>query len=177
MNMQRIESPLASIAVSAIIALGLCSCASEQRSVTPVIVDDDYEMQPARENMPHIMAGKLAHAQAILEGLALGDFRQIEVNAQQLVDISRQAEWMVHDTPSYFAMSDNFRAAAEAMVIDARANDLAALSRDYGALTGSCIACHRYLQAERPTLDMPGRVSMLGPHNPPPATQRLSTRW
>ncbi len=159
--MQRMKHPLLAIVVVAIVAVGLMSCAGEQRSATPVIVDDDYEMQPARENMPHIMAGKLAHAQAILEGLALGDYRQIEVNAQMLVDISRQAEWMVHDTPSYFAMSDNFRAAAEAMVIDARAKDLAALSRDYGALTGSCIACHRYLQAERPTLDMPGKVSRL----------------
>lgn len=141
-------------------AAGMTSCKSEQKGSTPVVLNDEGDMAPPRDNMPQIMQGKLAHAQAILEGLALGDFRQIEVNAGELVRISQQAEWMVHDTASYFAMSENFRAAAQAMVDSARAKDLGALSRDYGALTGSCIACHRYLQAEKPTLDMPGKVSI-----------------
>jgi cytochrome c556 len=110
--------------------------------------------------MPSVMQAKLAHAQAVLEGLALADFRQIEVNAAALIDISQHADWLVHDTPSYASLSEHFRAAAQAMVDDAQRRDLAALSRDYGSLTGSCVACHRYLQAERPTLQMPGRVSM-----------------
>lgn len=141
------------------VVAGLQSCQSKDSTVTPVIVDDEGNMQPARDTMPRIMQSKLAHAQGILEGLALADFAQIEVNAAELVRISQQAGWMVHDTASYFSMSETFRAAAQAMVDDARRKDIAALSRDYGALTGSCVACHRNLQAERPTLDMPGRVS------------------
>lgn len=142
-----------------IIASASISCQSEKRA-PPLAVDEEYHTQPPRDTMPNIMQAKLAHAQALLEGLALADFGQIERNAFALVQISQQASWMVHDSPSYFAMSQNFREAAQAMVIDAQAKRLDALSRDYGALTGSCIACHRYLQAEKPTLDMPGRVSL-----------------
>src|SRR6202035_2186715 len=42
-----------------------------------------------------LMKKKLKHSQGILEGIALNDFDKIADNADQLIAISQQAEWVV----------------------------------------------------------------------------------
>jgi hypothetical protein len=142
-----------------LLAVLLCSCAGDKSGRT-LEVDDEYHVIPSRETMPEVMRAKLAHAQALMEALAMGSFPHISANASALVEISQRADWLVHDTEAYYALSENFRKAAQALNDDGQRKDLQAATRDYNALVASCIACHRYLQAEKPTLDMPGKVSM-----------------
>jgi hypothetical protein len=132
-------------------------------------MDDQYEVPPPRDTVPKVMQAKLAHAQAILEGLALADYSQIEVNASTLKSISREAQWLAHDSVEYFELSADFREVCDNLVLHARARNMQATVDDYAALTNSCVACHDYLRRRRQTKDMPGRVSMDGPQGRSPS--------
>lgn len=153
------------LAVSLIAALIGCANQSARQAEKPqpsIVMDDQYEVPPPRTNIPEVMHAKLAHSQAILEGIALNDFVQVEVNARDLRRISLGSEWLIMDTPSYHAYSESFRNVCDDLVNHAREKNLNAISADYANLTNSCVACHSYLRQERQFNDMPGRVSMSG---------------
>lgn len=155
--------------------LVLCGCAAESDrraarvdAAEPAITDDMHESAPRRDSMPAVMQAKLAHSQAVLEGLATSNFRQIELNAGDLQEISQRADWIVQDSPAYYSLSDEFRKVAGDLVLHARRQDLKAVTDDYARLTHSCIACHTYLRNERVTKDMGGKLSLLRPAAAPP---------
>jgi len=153
--------PLASV-------LALISCAHdanrrETQAPAPRVVepmDDQYEAPPPRDTVPKVMQAKLAHAQAVLEGLALADCDQVQSNAMALKTISQGGDWLVQESAAYFELSSQFRSACDDLINHAHSRDLNAVARDYGSLVNSCVACHSYLRRERQTKDMPGRISM-----------------
>lgn len=144
----------------------LLSCAHDRSAKTdntPRAVermDDQYEVSPPRDTVPKVMQAKLAHAQAVLEGIALADYAQIETNALDLKRISQGGDWLVQESATYFAFSAEFRAICDDLANHARAQNLQAATADYANLANSCVACHSYLRSERQTRDMPGRISM-----------------
>ncbi|HRP62170.1 MAG TPA: hypothetical protein PK400_02635 [Phycisphaerales bacterium] len=146
------------ILIASMIAAGLVSC-SQQRERLDVQEPHPREWPPPLMDMNDVMHAKLVHTQAIVEGLAIGDLRQVRLNAEQLQLVSMESTWMVHDTVAYVALSDDFRAIARALAEHAAANDLNAATTSYAALTNSCIACHTYLRQERLLRDAPGRLS------------------
>jgi hypothetical protein len=121
--------------------------------------DDRYESPQPRNTISEVMQAKLAHAQAVLEGLALSDYTQVESNALALKRISQGAEWLAHESAAYFQYSDEFRGICDDLASHARGKNLPALSTDYSRLTNSCVACHAYLRSQRPSEQVPGRVS------------------
>ena len=123
--------------------------------------DEQFETPPPRDSVPEVMQAKLAHSQAVLEGLVLADFAQVETNAMALQRISEGSDWLVHDSATYFEFSAEFRRVCDDMINHARARDVRAAARDYANLTNSCVACHEFLRAERQSKDMPGRMSLL----------------
>ena len=123
-------------------------------------MDDQFETPPPRDTVPKVMQAKLAHAQAVLEGLALADFAQIESNAMALKRISQGGDWLVQDSATYFDFSTEFRGICDDLVNHAHSQNMQAISTDYANLVNSCVACHSYLRMERQTKDMPGRVSI-----------------
>ncbi|MCI0675845.1 MAG: hypothetical protein L0Y42_08740 [Phycisphaerales bacterium] len=129
-----------------------------QRPVEPM--DDQYEVPPPRDTVPEVMQAKLANAQAVLEGLALADYAQIETNALALKRISQGGDWLVQDSATYFDFSSEFRDICNDLANHSRAQNMQALTSDYANLVNSCVACHDYLRKERQTKDMPGRISM-----------------
>ncbi len=145
------------------------SAGAEQTGQPRERMDDQYEVPPPRDTVPKVMQAKLAHAQAILEGLALADYSQIGGNASALKSISREAEWLAHESVEYFELSADFREVCDKLVLHSRAHNMQAMVDDYAILTNSCVACHDYLRMQRQTKDLPGRVSMSSPprRNPP----------
>jgi hypothetical protein len=125
-------------------------------------MDDQYESPPWRDTISKVMQAKLAHTQAVLEGLTMADYSQVEVNAMALKGISREAEWLAHDSIEYFELSADFRNVCDNLALHARAGDMQATVVDYGMLTNSCVGCHDYLRLQRQNKDMPGRVSDAG---------------
>lgn len=96
-----------------------------------------------------LMQGKLKHSQKVLEGIALGDFEEISKNADELISISKQAEWKVIKTPQYEMRSNEFRRTADELVKNAQAKNLDAAALSYVELTMTCVKCHKYVRAVR----------------------------
>lgn len=130
------------------------------QSASRETMDESSESHPLAPDVHSAMQSKLAHAQAILEGLALADFEQVQSNARDLKYISQSADWLTHDTESYYTFSTRFREVCDELINHSRQKNIAALSTDYGNLTNTCIACHDYLRKERLTKDIPGKVTL-----------------
>jgi hypothetical protein len=96
-----------------------------------------------------LMRKKLKHSQGVLEGIALNDFDKIADNADQLITISHQAEWLVVKTPQYELFSNQFRKSAEGLVKNAKAKNLDGTALDYVDMTMTCVKCHKYVRETR----------------------------
>jgi hypothetical protein len=121
---------------------------------------EDHDRSPLID-MHDVMQAKLVHTQAIVEGLALGDLEQVQINALRLEEASSDSRWMVHDTVTYIVLAEDFRTVARRLAEQAAANNMDGVIEYYAALTNSCVRCHAYLHRERATSGVPGRISML----------------
>jgi len=112
----------------------------------------------AQTPLAQLMRNKLTYAQRLLEGMALGDFRKINQSADELIQLSKTAEWLVYRTPRYEMFSNDFRRAAEKIVQKADAKNLDGVALAYQELTLSCVRCHEYVREVRDAgLPLPGR--------------------
>jgi hypothetical protein len=96
------------------------------------------------EKVSELMQKKLKHSQKVLEGVAVGNFDEIADNAEELITISKQAEWYVSKSPQYEMRSNEFRRTAEELVKNAKAKNLDAAALSYVELTMTCVKCHKY---------------------------------
>jgi hypothetical protein len=102
-----------------------------------------------RDVVSALMHQKLKHAQKVLEGLAVNDFDLIATHAQELVLLSKKAEWMVLKTPKYELRSNEFRRTAEDLIQNAKQKNLDAATLAYMDMTMSCVRCHKYVRQVR----------------------------
>jgi hypothetical protein len=96
-----------------------------------------------------LMRKKLKHSQLILEGVAVGDFKKISESADELVLISRDAEWAAIKTPRYEIFSNQFRDNADDLIKKAKDKNLDGAALAYVDLTLTCVKCHKYVREER----------------------------
>jgi hypothetical protein len=96
-----------------------------------------------------LMQRKLQRAQKVLEGVAVKDFDLISKNAQELIEISKEAEWKVLKTNMYEIYSKDFRRNAEALIANAKDQSLDAAALSYVELTLTCVKCHKHVRDER----------------------------
>jgi len=115
-----------------------------------------------QDSLKRLMLSKLKNSQLVLEGLALNDFTKISRGAEQLIQISKTAEWFVLKTAKYELHSNEFRRAAEIIVEKARDKNLDGAALAYFDMTMSCLRCHRYVREVRDA-----RLRL--PENPPSA--------
>ncbi len=114
-----------------------------------------------RDALTSVMYAKLGHSRAIMEGLALSDFRTIEKNAVELERVSQSAAWMITDSVTYVLYSDQFRQIVKTMAQQARDEDLEAATAEFMRMTETCVACHTYLRRERLIRDFPETISQV----------------
>jgi hypothetical protein len=96
-----------------------------------------------------LMQRKLQASQKVLEGVALGDFDKIGKSAEELLTLSKLAEWRVVKTPRYDMFSSEFQRAAETLMKNAKDKILDAASLTYVELTLTCVKCHKYVREVR----------------------------
>src|SRR5262245_22493709 len=96
-----------------------------------------------------LMIKKLDNSQKVLEGLALGDFEKIGKHADELIAISKAAEFRVIKTPQYELHSNDFRRNAETLVLMAKGKNLDGAALAYVELTLSCVKCHKHVREVR----------------------------
>lgn len=104
------------------------------------------------KKVPALMRDKLDHAQKVLEGLALNDPKLIAKHAEELIRISKEAEWKVIKTGTYEMHSNDFRRTAETLVKNANDKNLDAAALTYVEMTLSCMKCHKYVREVRMAL-------------------------
>jgi hypothetical protein len=108
--------------------------------------------EPKKDDRLHdLMQRKLASSQKVLEGLALNDFSKISKQADELIDISKQAEWRILKTPQYELHSNDFRRIAENLGKSARDKNIDGVALNYVELTLTCVKCHKYVRETRMT--------------------------
>ena len=119
----------------------------------PALSGGDEPQKRGREpeKVSDLMHRKLENSQKVLEGLALNDFKKIGRHADELIDISKQAEWRVLKTRQYEVYGNEFRRIAERLVNDARDKNLDAAALSYVELTLTCVRCHKHVREERMT--------------------------
>jgi hypothetical protein len=96
-----------------------------------------------------LMKRKLAQAQKVLEGVAVNDFDLIAKHADELIAISKEAEWKVIKTPQYDQYSGDFRRNAASLVKNAKDRNIDAAALSYVDLTLTCVKCHKHVREVR----------------------------
>ena len=92
------------------------------------------------------MRRKLENSQKVLEGVALNDFTLIGKHAEELLQISKAAEWKARKTPEYELFSDDFRRTADGLVKMAKEKNQDGAALKYLELTLTCVRCHQYVR-------------------------------
>ena len=98
-----------------------------------------------------LMRRKLDNAQKVLAGVATNDFKAVRKHGEELIDISKEAEFKVLRTPRYELLAEDFRRNAEALIKNAKAENLDAAALSYVDLTLTCVKCHKHVREERMT--------------------------
>jgi hypothetical protein len=104
-----------------------------------------------KDKVAELMHRKLVKAQKVLEGIAVKDFKLIGDNAEELIAISKEAEWKVIKTPRYEMYSNEFRRAAESLIDNAKDKNLDAAALSYVDMTLSCVKCHKHVREVKMT--------------------------
>ena len=117
----------------------------------PVLSGHGGEPKKDNKQLHDLMQRKLAASQKVLEGIALNDFKTISKQADELIDISKQAEWRVLKTPQHELYSNDFRRVAENLGKSARDKNIDSATLNYVELTLTCVKCHKHVRATRDT--------------------------
>jgi len=108
------------------------------------------------DKLGELMHKKLVASQNVLEGLALNDFAKIGKQADELMSISKQAEWNVLKTPKYELYSNDFQRVAGDLAKSAKDKIIDSAALNYVELTLTCVKCHKYIRETRDTsIDRP----------------------
>jgi hypothetical protein len=116
--------------------------------------------KPPEKKPTTVMQRKLAHAQKVLEGLALNDFDKIGTNAGDLMQCAQEAGWKLVKTARYDLYSNDFVRHLEGLKKAAKNKNVDAAALAYVEITLTCVKCHQYVREEKiglaPELAPPG---------------------
>jgi hypothetical protein len=97
------------------------------------------------------MQRKLEHTQKVVEGLVTNDFRALGRHAEELIAVSKEAEWKVLKTARYELYSTDFRRQAQELADHARDKNIDGAALAYVEMTLTCVKCHKHVREIRTT--------------------------
>jgi hypothetical protein len=101
---------------------------------------------PEPDKVALFMRAKLAHADHVLEGLAVEDYEMIERAAQELSLASLDSNWQVLQTEDYVRQSAEFRRSCDALRKAAQEKNLDGATLAWVEVTLKCVQCHKYVR-------------------------------
>jgi len=116
-----------------------------------ILAQETAPAQPAKPPEKGVMQQKLESCQKLLEALALNDLPKASEKAQDLIILSQKAEWKVIPTPRYKELSNEFRAAAENVVEQAKNKNSDGAALAYLDISMLCFKCHKHVREVRMT--------------------------
>lgn len=105
--------------------------------------------QTPGKKVEKLMVAKLKHSQTLLEGIAIGDFKKITASAEELIELTKTEEWLMHKTPRYEMHSNEFRRSAETLVRKAKDKNMDGTTLAFFEMTMSCVRCHQHVREIR----------------------------
>lgn len=104
--------------------------------------DKPKEVKPQPSKL---MAAKLKQAQLILDGMATNNFDKIINACEELMTISKTAEFKAASkTPEYEMHTNLFRRSIETMAAKAKEKNLDGVTVGYVDMTLTCVRCHQH---------------------------------
>lgn len=112
--------------------------------------DAATKKQPvAKKQIASLMQLKLDKSKAVLEALALEDYKAIAKHARELRLLSLESGWNVIQTPEYAKQSSEFKRSCDLIAEAAEKKDLGRATLGYVSLTVRCVECHIYLREQQ----------------------------
>lgn len=116
--------------------------------------DDPKPAPPAakekKDERSPLMAEKLKHAQALLEGLTTNDFARITRSGKELIRISRTTELTAKAKNRQYELQLNtFREAVERVIKKGGEKNLDGATLGYVDMTLACVRCHQLTREVR----------------------------
>jgi cytochrome c556 len=97
-----------------------------------------------------LMVLKMKESQTLLEGLALNDFTKMQKSAEELLRISKEAQFRkALSTAQYEYHANAFQRAAETAIEKAKAKNIDGVTLAYMEMTQTCVRCHQHTREER----------------------------
>jgi hypothetical protein len=128
--------PIAALAV----ALAAGHAPSQDKKKDPPPAKEDPKSAQAK-----LMAEKLKQAQKLLDGLATNDFAKISKSADELLVISKTAEFTAaRKNREYELHTNNFRRALEEVAKKSKEKNLEGATLGYVDMTLTCVRCHQH---------------------------------
>jgi hypothetical protein len=125
-------------------------------------VPSSSQEKKKREPDP-LMVLKLKESQALLEGLALNDPAKVQASAEELLRISKEAQFRkALKTAKYEYFANSFQRAAETAIEKAKAKNIDGATLAYVDLTMTCVRCHQHTREEGIGLAPPVRGDGIG---------------
>ena len=113
-----------------------------------VVVPSSSQEKKKREPDP-LMVQKLKESQAMLEGLALHDPAKVQASAEELLRISKAAQFRKRlGTAKYEYHANTFQQAAELAIEKAKAKNIDGATLAYLDMTRTCVRCHQHTREE-----------------------------
>jgi hypothetical protein len=144
--MHPIRFALAGVAL--VVLAGGHASSVDQKKDAPARPQPPKKVDP-KSAQAKLMAEKLQNAQKLLEGLAINDLRKVEKAADELMTISKAAEFTAaRKTAKYDLQMNTFRRSLEEITRKAKEKNLDGATLGYVDMTLTCVRCHQYTREE-----------------------------
>jgi hypothetical protein len=111
------------------------------------------EDQHEEKTMSFWMEKKLEHSQAILRGLAMGDFEDVKYNAGRLKVLNRVEGFVRRKNPDYRSHLNTFSRVSAEIERQAERQNIEGATLAFNQLTVSCVDCHKSIRSEAAGLE------------------------
>jgi hypothetical protein len=113
--------------------------------VLPLFAVPSSSQEKKKREPDPLMLLKLKESQGLLEGLALNDLVKVQKSAEELLRISKEAQFRkALNTSAYEYHANAFQKAAETAIEKAKAKNIDGATLAYLDMTMSCVRCHQY---------------------------------
>jgi len=109
----------------------------------------DDKTARGQDAMTKLMRKKLEHAQKLLEGIAINDLKMVDENADDLMTLSKLAEFRALKTLDYERHTNDFRRTLDDMRRGVKNKNLEAVTLAYMDMTMTCVRCHTHVRETR----------------------------
>ena len=118
--------------------------------VLPLLAVPSSSQEKKKREPDPLMVQKLKESQTLLEGLALNDLAKVQASAEELLRISKAAQFRkALNTAKYEYHANNFQRAAETAIEKAKAKNIDGATLAYLDLTMTCVRCHQHVREIR----------------------------